>query len=95
MKLAAQVISGLAHDFSNLLTIILGLQSRLARLDALPAPAAPLIEGTLAAARRGGALLSTIADMTGARTLRPHRDAHRQPAVRPEPAGQAHAAQSR
>ena len=70
-EVAAQVISGLAHDFSNLLTIILGLQSRLARLDALPAPAAPLIEGTLAAARRGGALLSTIADMTGARTLRP------------------------
>lgn len=68
---AAQVISGLAHDFSNLLTIILGLQSRLGRLDALPATAHPLIEGTLAAARRGGALLSTIADMTGARTLRP------------------------
>ncbi|MEM5520470.1 PAS-domain containing protein [Sulfitobacter sp. AS59] len=68
---AAQVISGLAHDFSNLLTIILGLQSRLGRLEALPAAAAPLIEGTLAAARRGGALLSTIADMTGARPLRP------------------------
>ena len=70
-EMAAQVISGLAHDFSNLLTIILGLQSRLGRLDALPATATPLIEGTLAAARRGGALLSTIADMTGARTLRP------------------------
>ena len=68
---AAQVISGLAHDFSNLLTIILGLQSRLARLDGLPDGAAPLVEGTLAAARRGGALLSSIADMTGARTLRP------------------------
>lgn len=68
---AAQVISGLAHDFSNLLTIILGQQSRLARLDGLPGNAEPLIEGTLAAARRGGALLSTIADMTGARTLRP------------------------
>ena len=70
-EIAAQVISGLAHDFSNLLTIILGLQSRLGRLDGQPAEAAPLIEGTLAAARRGGTLLSSIADMTGARTLRP------------------------
>ena len=69
--LAAQMISGLAHDFSNLLTIILGLQSRLGRLPALPADAPHLIEGTLAAARRGGALLSTIAEMTGPRTLRP------------------------
>ncbi len=69
--LAAQMISGLAHDFANLLTIILGLQSRLGRLPDLPADAAPLIEGTLAAARRGGALLSSIAEVTDPRTLRP------------------------
>jgi hypothetical protein len=69
-EIAAQVISGLAHDFSNLLTIILGLQSRLGRLD-LPDRAGPLIDGTLAAARRGGALLSSIADITGPRALRP------------------------
>lgn len=69
--LAAQMTSGLAHDFSNLLTIILGLQSRLGRLPALPAEAAPLIEGTLAAARRGGALLTSIAQITGPRSLRP------------------------
>jgi len=69
--LAAQITSGLAHDFSNLLTIILGLQSRLGRLPALPGDAAPLIEGTLAAARRGGALLSSIAQITGPRSLRP------------------------
>lgn len=69
--LAAQMTSGLAHDFSNLLTIILGLQSRLGRLPALPADAAPLIEGTLAAARRGGALLTSIAQITGPRSLRP------------------------
>jgi PAS domain-containing protein len=48
--LAAQMTSGLAHDFSNLLTIILGLQSKLARRSDLPADAAALIEGTLAAA---------------------------------------------
>ena len=69
--LAAQITSGLAHDFSNLLTIILGMQSRLGRLPALPVDAAPLIEGTLAAARRGGALLTSIAQITGPRSLRP------------------------
>lgn len=69
--LAAQITSGLAHDFSNLLTIILGLQSRLGRLPALPADAAPLIEGTLNAARRGGALLSSIAQISDPRSLRP------------------------
>ena len=69
--LAAQITSGLAHDFSNLLTIILGLQSRLGRLPSLPAQAAPLIEGTLAAARRGGALLSSISQISAPRSLRP------------------------
>lgn len=70
-ELAAHMISGLAHDFSNLLTIILGMQSRLSRLPDLPVEAAELIEGTRAAARRGGALLSSIADVTGPRQLRP------------------------
>jgi len=69
--LAAQITSGLAHDFSNLLTIILGLQARLGRLHNMPQDAAPLIEGTLAAARRGGTLLSSIAQITGPRSLRP------------------------
>jgi PAS domain-containing protein len=32
-EMAAQLTSGLAHDFSNLLTIILGMQSRLQRID--------------------------------------------------------------
>lgn len=68
--LAAQMTSGLAHDFSNLLTIIMGMQSRLARME-LPPGARELVEGTLAAARRGGRLLNRIADMTGRRTLRP------------------------
>ncbi|WP_299562178.1 PAS-domain containing protein [uncultured Sulfitobacter sp.] len=69
--LAAQTVSGLAHDFSNLLTIILGMQSRLGRLPDLPREAVPLIDGTLSAARRGGTLLESIAQMTGPRTLRP------------------------
>ncbi len=70
-EIATQMISGLAHDFSNLLTIILGMQSRLGRLPDLPQEAGALVEGTLAAARRGGTLLSAIADVTGPRALRP------------------------
>ena len=69
--LAAQMTSGLAHDFSNLLTIILGLQSKLARRTDLPADAAALIDGTLAAAQRGGTLLNSIADMTAGPAMRP------------------------
>lgn len=69
-NLAAQMTSGLAHDFSNLLTIILGLQGRLRRLEGLPPEAHALIDGTLAATRRGGALLDRIGDMTAARPYR-------------------------
>ena len=68
--LAAQMVSGMAHDFSNLLTIILGLQSKLARMD-LGSEAQALNEATLSAARRGGGLLNRIGDMTGHRTYRP------------------------
>jgi len=69
-EMAAQLTSGLAHDFSNLLTIILGMQSRLARMG-LPLEARELIDATLAAARRGGGLLGRIADMTGPREHEP------------------------
>ncbi|WP_238364872.1 PAS-domain containing protein [Mesobacterium pallidum] len=67
-ELAAQLTSGLAHDFSNLLTIILGMQGRLQRMD-LPGEASDLIAATLNAARRGGVLLNRIADMTGTRDM--------------------------
>ncbi|MCR9107622.1 PAS-domain containing protein [Marivita sp. XM-24bin2] len=69
-EMAAQLTSGLAHDFSNLLTIILGMQSKLARMR-LPAEADPLITATLQAARRGGDLLNRIADITAHRAWRP------------------------
>ncbi len=68
--LAAQMTSGLAHDFSNLLTIILGMQGKLEKMN-LPEGASELVEATQKAARRGGRLLNRIADMTGSRTLRP------------------------
>lgn len=70
-ELAAQLTSGLAHDFSNLLTIILGLQSQLEATPDLPPDALSLINGTRAAARRGGDLLDGIANVTATRTLRP------------------------
>lgn len=69
-ELAAQMTSGLAHDFSNLLTIILGMQSKLERM-ALPTAAGELISATVSAARRGGSLLHRIADMTGHREHMP------------------------
>ncbi|WP_372570633.1 PAS-domain containing protein [Ruegeria jejuensis] len=68
--LAAQMTSGLAHDFSNLLTIILGMQGKLEKMS-LPPEAAELVAATQTAARRGGRLLNRLADMTGTRTLRP------------------------
>ncbi|MFN3208855.1 MAG: PAS-domain containing protein, partial [Roseovarius sp.] len=69
-EMAAQLTSGLAHDFANLLTIILGMQSRLQSMP-LPEEAADLIAATLGAARRGGRLLDRIADMTGPREHTP------------------------
>ncbi|WP_156102953.1 PAS-domain containing protein [Thioclava atlantica] len=70
-ELAAKLSSGLAHDFANLLTIILGLQGRLERMEGLPADANEAIRATLAAARRGGTLLDRIAAISGPRELRP------------------------
>ena len=69
-EMAAQLTSGLAHDFSNLLTIILGMQSKLQRMD-LSGQAGTLIDATIGAARRGGSLLNRIADMTGHREHAP------------------------
>ncbi|GAA5079908.1 PAS-domain containing protein [Roseibacterium beibuensis] len=68
-ELAAQLTSGLAHDFANLLTIILGLQGRLERMP-LPLGAHDLTEATKMAARRGGTLLDKIARITGPHEMR-------------------------
>jgi len=69
-ELAAQLTSGLAHDFANLLTIILGLQGRLEKMD-LPEGAKELIGATQTAARRGGLLLDKIARISGPIDMRP------------------------
>lgn len=67
-ELAAQLTSGLAHDFANLLTIILGLQTRLEKMP-LPLGAHELTSATRMAVRRGGTLLDKIAGMTGSRNV--------------------------
>ena len=67
-ELAAQLTSGVAHDFSNLLTIILGLQSRLAKMQ-IDETAHELVQATRAAVRRGGKLLERIASISGKREL--------------------------
>ncbi len=69
-ELAAQLTSGLAHDFANLLTIILGMQSRLEKMD-MPDEANALISATQRAARRGGKLLDRIAAISGPREITP------------------------
>ena len=69
-EMAAQLTSGLAHDFSNLLTIMLGSQARLQKMD-LPPAAKELVNASLSAAQRGGTLLNRLADITGARDWRP------------------------
>ncbi|MDB6178797.1 PAS-domain containing protein [Paracoccus sp. Z330] len=67
-SLAAQLTSGMAHDFGNLLTIILGLQTRLAAQDLGP-DALEDVQATLAAARRGASLLERIAKISGPREV--------------------------
>jgi signal transduction histidine kinase/CheY-like chemotaxis protein len=69
-ELAAQLTSGLAHDFGNLLTIIMGLQSRLAKRTT-DEEVRDVAQATLAAARRGGALLQGIGTISGRREPRP------------------------
>ncbi|MGI3170245.1 PAS-domain containing protein [Pseudooceanicola sp. C21-150M6] len=69
-QLAAQLTSGLAHDFSNLLTIILGAQSRLSRTG-LPEESQALVNATLSAARRGGEMLNSLGEMVSERRPAP------------------------
>lgn len=68
-ELAAQLSSGMVHDFGNLLTIILGLQGQMLRAGALPAQMSQLVQSTIAAARRGGVLLERLASISGHREL--------------------------
>ncbi len=68
-ELAAQLTSGLAHDFGNLLTIILGEQDRLARLEGMPKEAKQYIETIKSAARRGGELIGGLGELDAQRSI--------------------------
>ncbi len=70
-ELAAQLTSGLAHDFANLLTIILGLQGRLEKQRELTEDARELVRTTRAAALRGGVLLDRLSNISGRRDIQP------------------------
>ena len=70
-QVAAQLTSGMAHDFANLLTVILGLKDRLGGMD-LPPAASEAVEAIGVAATRGGVLTRQIAGLSGPRDLRPH-----------------------
>lgn len=69
-QVAAQLTSGMAHDFANLLTVILGLRDRLSGMD-LPPAAAEAVAAIGVAATRGGTLIEQIAGLSGPRDLRP------------------------
>ncbi len=70
-ELAAQLTRGLAHDFANLLTVILGAQGQLARLPGLPHDTHALLDDMHTAARRGGELLERLSGVATPRTLEP------------------------
>ncbi|KAB7613994.1 PAS domain-containing protein [Amylibacter sp. SFDW26] len=68
-ELAAQLTSGMAHDFANLLTIILGQQNKLETQDGLSNDMQEIIATTKAAALRGGALLDGLSAIDATRNL--------------------------
>ncbi len=68
-ELAAQLTSGLAHDFSNLLTIILGQQNQLERFTQLPPDIEKISQTIKAAAKRGGDLLTGLSRIDAERSL--------------------------
>jgi signal transduction histidine kinase len=69
-QVAAQLTSGMAHDFANLLTVILGMTDRLRGMN-LPPAAGEAVEAIALAATRGGALIDQIGGLSGPRDLAP------------------------
>lgn len=70
-ELATQLTSGMAHDFSNLLTIIMGQQAQLEAAglhDPIVANASATIKS---AAKRGGELIESLSRIESTRTLEP------------------------
>jgi signal transduction histidine kinase len=70
-ELAAQLTSGMAHDFSNLLTIILGQLNKLESIKDTNMDVQEIVKTTKTAALRGGTLLNGLSQLTVKRTLTP------------------------
>jgi signal transduction histidine kinase/CheY-like chemotaxis protein len=68
-ELAAQLTSGLAHDFANLLTIILGQQNKLEAMSELSGDVQEIVATTKEAALRGGELLNGLGQVSATRNL--------------------------
>lgn len=70
-ELATQLTSGMAHDFANLLTIILGQQAKLDDL-ATHMPELSAVAATInSAAKRGGELIESLSRIQSQRSLNP------------------------
>ncbi len=70
-ELATQLTSGMAHDFANLLTIILGQQDQLESVGADNPKVAGVSATIKAAAKRGGELVESLSRLESKRTLEP------------------------
>jgi len=70
-ELASQLTSGMAHDFSNLLTIIMGQQAKLEELSAQNQDVLQISETIKSAAKRGTDLIESLSQVESRRTLDP------------------------
>lgn len=70
-ELATQLTSGMAHDFSNLLTIIMGQQAQLETLQAQDQDVMRISETIKSAAKRGAELIESLSLIESQRSLDP------------------------
>jgi signal transduction histidine kinase/CheY-like chemotaxis protein len=70
-ELATQLTSGMAHDFSNLLTIIMGQQERLSSVAQSVPQIGPISETIKSAAKRGAELVSSLNNLSEQRQVNP------------------------
>ncbi len=68
-ELATQLTSAMAHDFSNLLTIIMGEQAQLDSIENLPPKALAISETIKSAAKRGADLVGRLNSVSPQMTL--------------------------
>ena len=70
-ELVTQLTSGMAHDFANLLTIILGQQAKLDELATVHPVLADVSATINSAAKRGGELIESLSRIDAHRSLNP------------------------